>query len=209
MLMKIKHGKARWLSGRRRSQSGFALVVVFMLLVMMAAGAAAVLLGARTDIRVSGHDRERAVAFYSAEAGIAYGKDWLTPHWNSATYWTPVLQNPQAVAGITQDYRFGGTQGLPLIRADYTYRFRNNDDDPSGVQTVDQDGRIILVSVGRVYDPTGTRVLATVTLQMELEWNAAQAGKGDYQAQSNQGVTGGTRTHPDVYSVNMGSSMRL
>jgi hypothetical protein len=189
--------------GRRRGQAGFALVVVFMLLVMMAAAAMAVLLGARTDIRVGGHERENAVAFYSAEAGLAYGKGWLVPQWNTATYWTAVLQNPQATTGITQDYRFGGSQGVPLIRSEYTYRFRNNPDDPSGSPTVDQDGRIILISVGRAYDPAGSRVLATVTLQMEVQWKTSQAGAGDYQAQPNQDVTGAAKGHADTQAVDM------
>lgn len=198
---------------RSRSQAGFALIVVFLLLAMMTAAGAAVLLSSRTDIRVAGYDRENSVAFYAAEAGLAYGKGWLVPRWSNTTFWTPVLSDPQAAAGIRTDYDFGGGMaGLPSIKARYTFRFLNNSSDPSGSANVDQDGRIVIVSVGEVLDPTDpsrTRVLSTVVLQMELEWKVASSGKGDYTAQPNQDVSGSARGQIDTAAVSMTGKVTL
>lgn len=200
---------ARKLRGATRGQRGFSLVIVFLLLTMMAAAAMAVLLSARTDVRVSGHDRLNSVAFYSAEAGLAYAKGYIIPKWNSSTFWTPVLQDPQATSGINQDYKFGGTSGIPKVEADYTYRFSNNIDDPSGQPTVDSDGRIVIISTGRALDSSGTRTMATVTLQMEVEWQVSSSGSGTYQAQPNQDVTGSAQGNADTAEVDMSRTQSL
>lgn len=194
---------------KTKRQQGFSLVIVFLLLAMMAAAAMAVLLSARSDIRVSGHDRLNSVAFYSAEAGLSYAKQYMLPRWNSTSFWTPILQDTQATTGINQNYKFGGTAGLPLIEADYTFRFSNNPDDPSGQLDTDSDGRVIIISTGRALDSTKTRTMATVTLQMEVEWQVSASGSADYQAQSNQDVTGAAQGGMDTAPVDMSSSQQL
>ncbi len=190
-------------------QRGFSLVIVFLLLAMMSAAAMAVLLSARSDVRVSGHDRLNSVAFFSAEAGLAYGKAYMLQRWDNTTFWTPLLQDSQAVSGINRDYHFGGTAGLPRIEADYTFRFANNPDDPSNSPVTDSDGRLIIISTGRALDSTGTRALASVTLQMEVEWRAGASGSADYQAQSHQDVTGAAGTGGDTAPVDMSKSQSL
>ncbi len=189
-------------------QEGFSLLVVFLILSVMAAAAMAVLLSTRTDIKVAGHERQHAVAFYAAEAGLAYGKAELLPKWDATNKWTPVLRTTSYRIGVTKDYRFGGN-GLPSIRATYTYRFLNNSDDPSGRSDTDSDGRVVIVGIGRVYDSSGTKIVATVTLQNEVEWQVQNTGTGGYQAQPNQDVTGSARKHPDTNAVQMNSSSFL
>ncbi|MCD6497783.1 MAG: hypothetical protein J7M25_05680 [Deltaproteobacteria bacterium] len=188
-----------WPAGQR----GFSLVIVFLILSLMAAAAMAVLLSTRTNVQVVGHERENAVAFYSAEAGLAYAKADLLPKWNSSTFWTPVLRTSSYTIGVTRDYKFGGQQGIPQIRANYTFRFSNNDSDPSASANTDSDGKIVITSVGRAFDSSGTRVIATVTLQMEVEWQAAASSAADYQAQSNQGATGSAQSTSDTGAVDM------
>jgi hypothetical protein len=183
--------------------------VVFLLLAIMSAAALAVLLSARTDVRVSGHDRLNSVAFYSAEAGLTYAKGYVNPMWNSSSFWTPVLNDPQATSGINRDYRFGGSNGLPSVRADYTFSFRNNADDPSGSPTQDSDGKLVIRSVGRAFDPSGNKTLSTVVLEMEVEWQVSSSGAGDYQAQPNQDVSGSARSHGDTAAVDMSRSRSL
>ncbi len=189
-------------------QEGFSLLVVFLILSVMAAAAMAVLMTTRTDIKVAGHEREHAVAFYAAEAALAYGKAELLPKWSTTQKWTPVLKTSSYRAGVTRDYRFGGN-GLPSIRATYTFRFVNNSDDPSGKADTDSDGRVVIVGIGRVYDAGGRKLTATVTLQNEVEWHVQAAGAGGYQAQPNQDVSGSARKHPDTAGVQMNSSSFL
>ena len=197
-----------WPARAIRRQEGFSLLVVFLILSVMAAAAMAVLMTTRTDIKVAGHEREHAVAFYAAEAGLAYGKAEALPKWSTSQKWTPLLKTPAYQTGITRDYRFGGN-GLPSIRATYTFRFVNNSDDPSGRADTDSDGRLVIIGIGKVYDSSGTKVVATVTLQNEVEWHVEAAGSGGYQAQPNQDVTGSARKHPDTAAVQMNSSSFL
>ena len=187
----------------KNQQEGFSLVVVFLVLSLMAAAALAVLVTARSDIRVSGHERVHSVAFYAAEAGLAYAKADLSTKWSPSTMWTSVLSNSSYRRGISVDYRFGGTGGIPTVRARFVYWVANNPDDPSGSSTTDSDGKIIIFSRGDALDPSGARVLATVTVQSEVEWLQSGRKSMDYQAQQNQDVSGSASSHPDVNAVDM------
>lgn len=190
---------------QKRRQTGFSLIVIFLLLALMAAAATAVLLATRTDTRVAGRHRETTLAFFSAEAGIAYGKAFLTTQWSPAGFWTGVLDDPPN----TVTYQVGGFDiapgdKLPLMNSRYTYVFSNNPDDAGGPNE-DTDGRIVVTSIGQALDRTGTKVLAQVTLQVEVEWSAVQFLKGDYQTQQNQSASGVSKS-TDTAGVDMSSS---
>ncbi len=192
-------------SDRTRRQTGFSLIVIFLLLALMAAGATAVLLATRTDTRISGRHRERTLAFFSAEAGIAYGKAFLANQWAPSGFWTGVLDDPPN----TVSYQVGGINiapgdTLPLMNSRYTYTFTNNPDDTGGT-TTDTDGRMIITSVGQALDRSGTKVLSQVTLQVEVEWSATLFLKGDYQTQQNQSAAGVSKS-TDTAGVDMGSA---
>ncbi len=190
---------------QKRRQTGFSLIVIFLLLALMAAAATAVLLATRTDTRISGRHRERTLAFFSAEAGVAYGKAFVTTHWSPTGFWTGVLDDPPN----TVSYEVGGINiapgdTLPLMNSRYIYSFSNNPDDTGGA-TTDTDGRIIITSIGQALDRTGTKVLAQVTLQVEVEWSAVQFLKGDYQTQQGQSASGVSK-NTDTAGVDMGSA---
>ncbi|MFH2006385.1 MAG: hypothetical protein ABI333_07360 [bacterium] len=193
-------------SSTRRGQRGFSLIVIFLLLALMAAAATAVLLASRTDMRISGRHRESSLSFFSAEAGVAYAKQALATRWNATTYWTGVLSD----APVTTSYEVGGieiSQGnkLPKLNSRFTYTFRNNLDDPSGDPMIDSDGKVIVTSVGQSLDVTGNKVLAQVTLQVEVEWVSVSIKKGGYQAQQNQSGTG-VANSPDTGGVDLSTS---
>ncbi len=190
---------------QKRRQTGFSLIVIFLLLALMAAAATAVLLATRTDTRISGRHRETTLAFFSAEAGLAYGKAFLATQWQPSGFWTVVLDDPPN----TVSYQVGGFdiapgEKLPQMNSQYTYTFTNNPDDPGG-PNADTDGRIVITSVGRALDRTGNKVLAQVTLQVEVQWNAVQFLKGGYQTQQNQSASGVSK-NTDTGSVDMSSS---
>lgn len=62
---------------RRRRQRGFSLIIVFLIVLVMVGISAAVMLTTQGDIQVTGHEREAAIALYAAEAGIAWGQQWV------------------------------------------------------------------------------------------------------------------------------------
>lgn len=190
---------------QKRRQVGFSLIVIFLLLALMAAAATAVLLATRTDTRVAGRHRETTLAFFSAEAGIAYGKAYLTTQWAPAGFWTSVLDDqPNVVTYQVGGFNIAPGDKLPLMNSRYTYTFTNNPDDAGG-PTVDTDGRIVVTSVGQALDRTGNKVLAQVTLQVEVEWSAVQFLKGDYQTQQGQSASGVSKS-TDTGGVDMGSA---
>lgn len=176
---------------RRPGQQGFSLIVVFALMALMAAMAASVLLSGRGDIQVAGRQRESTVSFFTAEAGVTYAKVYLSHQWNTATFWTSVLaEQPRTqeydVGGIT----LGGGQTLPKLRTRYTFRFRNNADDPGLDPLVDTDARVIIQSVGEALDDSGLVVLARTTVEVEVQYGSPNLMKGGYQAQANMSASG-------------------
>jgi len=204
----FSHARAGRLAWRRRGQAGFSLIVVFSLVAIMAAVAMAVLLASRTDIKVSGRQRESRVAFFTAEAGVAYGKKYLVTKWNPITFWSGVLsEGPKTATYDLGGVDMGGKR-LPLLKARYTYSFSNNPDDPSGSSTVDSDGRVVITSTGVALDSAGTTVLATSTVQVEVSYGASSDLKGNYQAMQGQSASGASSSK-DIQPVDMSKSSKL
>jgi hypothetical protein len=170
----------------------------------MAAAATAVLLSTRTDVRVSGRHREAALSFFAAEAGIAYAKSYLSQQWGGATFWTSTLGKPPTVTTYTVGGIQVGSETLPQLNSRYTFTIANNNADPSGDPLIDQDGIVVVTSVGVALDRSGNKVLAETTVQVEVQWSSVSISKGDYSAMQGQSASGVTGS-PDSAAVNMGS----
>lgn len=84
--------------GPGRRQGGFSLIAVFLLMTVMMAVAGAVLLGARTDVQITGHEREQAIALYAAEAGAAHARAFLAASgaFDPSTRWSGLLARCRA-----------------------------------------------------------------------------------------------------------------
>ncbi|MDY0004663.1 MAG: hypothetical protein RBU30_25430, partial [Polyangia bacterium] len=102
----------------------------------------------------------------------------------------------------------GGGVTLPLLRARYTYRFRNNPDDSSLNPLVDGDAKVIIQSIGEALDESGTNVIARTTVEVEVEYGSATLLGADYGAQANQSASGSARSM-DVGAVQMNQSTGL
>lgn len=196
-------------SRAHRHQGGFSLLVVFAIMALMAAMAASVLLTSRSDIRVAGRQRESTVSFFTAEAGVAYAKVYLATRWNTVTFWTSALTDPARTADYhLGGFALGGGGTLPQLRSRYTFSFRNNPDDLGLNPLLDTDGRVIIRSVGEALDEAGTNVIARTTVEVEVEYGAANLLKGSYGAQANQSAAG-TASSLDVNAVQMNQSTGL
>ena len=66
----------------------------------------------QTDLQVAGQDREAATAFYAAEAGVAFAKDWLA------------TQNLAQGAGAFSAILQSGAIHHFLLRAPHRARYR-------------------------------------------------------------------------------------
>ena len=150
---------------RRRNQRGFSLIVVFLIIVVMAAVAAGVMSATQGDLQVSGYDRESAVAFYAAEAGVAYAIQSLTQRVdksNPTAVWTTLLASGAADEcpgsgdptrpGIAPSPAQAPVSFDPSRKAYYTWCFHNNALDSNYVLSTgddaDDDNVIVIESVG-------------------------------------------------------------
>ena len=143
----------------RNRQRGFTLIVIFLLVILMVGMAATVLMSSQTDLQIAGQDRESTIAFYAAETGIAYGKDWLSANSHGApgpSAWNAILNsNVAQLCGpnpnlyqpgvvpqtLRQPYDFNAPQQIF-----YNFCIHNNPLDPSWAggfgSKVDGDGVI-------------------------------------------------------------------
>lgn len=173
----------RRVPGSRR-QRGFSLIIVFILVIAMVGIAAALMVSTQGDLQVAGQDRESATAFYAAEAGIAFAKDWLTSAnmgQGNAT-WSTLLASGVPQLCVVGNGQTPGTvpqtAQVPydLIRpASYRFCFHNNVDDPNYTlnpptgDTVDGDGVLAIESYG--YGPNGS--VGHVTVNVAVTAGAA------------------------------------
>jgi type II secretory pathway pseudopilin PulG len=119
---------------------------VLILLILLVGVAMILLSTSRSDVFSATNERESAIAFYAAEAGIAYGKSYLssTPY-DPALKFSAVLK--QAPMTRTFDYQVPGTTPPITIPASFTISFRNNDDG-AGDAGGDNDGIVVIHSEG-------------------------------------------------------------
>lgn len=183
----------------RNRQRGFSLIVVFLLIVVMVGLAAAVLVSTQGDLQVAGQDREAANAFYAAEAGIAFAKDWLAqqPVGTGKNAWSTVLGSGAqqlcvggGVAGLKPPTQPGAAQAAvaydPARTSSYRFCVHNNATDPNyfgtcanplqGAQTpdgTDCDGTIAVESFGFSADGTASRLYVEIKAPVDV---AQQAG---------------------------------
>ena len=160
----------------RPKQGGFSVIIVLILLIMLVGLAMILLATSRGDLFGATNEREQAVAFYAAEAGISHGKAYM-----SSVPYDPVLKW-KAILGTTQgrtiDYVVPDTNPPITIPASYTVTFTNNIDNAPDAGG-DMDGKIVLTSIG--VGPNNSRaVIQIVTGITDL----LKAGTG-YCAQAN------------------------
>ena len=170
-------------------QRGFSLIIVFLLMAMMVGIAGIVMMSAKTDLQVSGQDRENQSAFYAAETAVAFGKDFLTTQ-NPQPIggpWTALLQSdnlalcqrcnannpPCAVLGSQPGATPIGAW-IPYDAArgsDYRFCVHNNALDPNYMtavptgDTVDGDGLVTIEGYGQVQGGRGGATRLTVDVQ--------------------------------------------
>jgi type II secretory pathway pseudopilin PulG len=205
-------------------QRGFSLIIVFLLIMVMVGLAAAVMTTTQGDLQVAGTDREGAIAFYAAEAGVAYAKDWLSaqsvPTGNNAfsavlasgavQICAPAVGPPPGSTPGTQPQ----VANVPVVYLKdaannpitwYRFCVHNNVDDPNYINlsgngdTVDSDGKVTIESYGTGPNNTLARVAATVAV------STAQVGVSDY---SQQGGGGTKQGRGDTTAINTGTVVR-
>lgn len=191
-------------------QRGFTLIVVFLLVILMVGVAATVLMSSQTDLQIAGQDRESTVAFYAAEAGIAFAKDWLSARAPvpGPAAWNAILNSgvPQLCAPNPNVFQAGVNPQTARTNYDnsgngqitFNFCIHNNPLDPAWASgngsRADQDGIITIESYG--YGPTGTSAHVIVEVQASGVMIPPQGGYifgGDGKGKGEAGVSTGNQ----------------
>jgi hypothetical protein len=160
----------------RARESGFSVIIVLILLIMLVGIAMILLSTSRSDVFSAANERESAIAFYAAEAGVNHAKSVMATYqgYTDVAKFTPLISR-SATPSISRtiDYQVNGV----TIPARYEVWFFNNTDGSDG--GVDLDGMLLIHSVG--YGPNSSRsVIETVSGIKELVHTGT-----DYCAQAN------------------------
>lgn len=196
---------------RARAQSGFAMITVFLIMVAMIGAAAAVLINTRSNIRSSGQSREKIVSRYVAEAGLARAKSVAAARWDNLTRWGALLSSPPPDANVYHDFNFGGTAGLPYVRARYSFTFVDNAGDPDSSPTTDMDGHMTIQVRGELLDPTTSTpiILAMTLLEVEVYKEEVAVSSHGYTAQAHGGASQASYSGFDVNTVNVNTGVQF
>ncbi len=170
----------------RRPSRGSALVTVILVILILTIVGLGVAYFAQIEEGLSGNARLTRAAFYVAEVGLRKGESVIG---NSIVGVGIGLSTILSCGGCSAPLNVpgGGWQGIILHAADpedsvtkdfvnqtvpvpgtvvdrgsFSLYVRNNPDDPSGLETVDSDNVVVLISVGQVQGVGGrtfTRIL--------------------------------------------------
>lgn len=155
---------------RGRGERGAALIVALLALVALLGIGGITMLAVQSEIRSSGNDRFEQMALYAAESGAAAGMEYLRTNCNTTTLFSTSVEpnnvNPQSPAAIIGNSRMPGTAGNPFALGSqiwYQVILLNNREDGGLVAGNDEDGQIVLRSIG--HGPNQTQVtLETVVV---------------------------------------------
>jgi len=122
----------------------------------------------RSDLRSAGAERQKTVATYAAESGIAAGMQFLRENLNATTNWgayvtpnntTPMEPNLIIGTGVRPHLSGNVFTGV----AWYRVHVLNNVGDAGFAAGEDQDGRVILRATG--YGPDGASAIVEVEVR--------------------------------------------
>ncbi len=194
-----------------RSQAGFSMVAVFLIMIAMVGAAASILMTTRSNIRSSGQSREKIASRYVAEAGLSRAKSIATMRWSNTSRWGDLLANPPVEANVYHDFTYGGVDGLPLIKARYSFVYADNQGDPSPDPVVDMDGHMVIMVRGELLDSMSATpiILAVTYLEVQVFKEEVAVSSHGYTAQAHGGSSQASYSAFDVNTVNTSSSVQF
>jgi len=158
------------LSDARDPQRGSALLVSIVTLVALLTLGSLSALSVQSDLAASGSEREKTIATYAAESGIAAGMVFLRQNLDTTSNWSALVtpsnsapMEPNLVAGTGVQPGQSGNLFTPELRAWYRVQLLNNVGDPGYATGDDQDGRVILRAIG--YGPDGATAIVEVEVR--------------------------------------------
>ncbi len=195
--------RKNFLSPCHTTQMGFSMLPVFMIMIAMAGAAILAISHTQNSLRHAAAAREHAVARYAAEAAISEGKALMLNYWSDTVMWTNLLLSPPAESGSYKYFIYGGSGGIPQVKARYRFLYRNNPGDPSGSTTDDQDGRVLIYGIGEYLDPASSspKILGRTVIALEVYRQDVLHVSNGYRAQAMGGAGHAGFTNFDLNGV--------
>lgn len=205
-------------SPKSRRSRGSALITALLVILVLTVIGIGLAYFTQIEDRMSGNERLTKSSFYAAEAGLRAGEQALGVALDGQTAISSLLTAPTGTFPVPTTINPSGSgrwDGVLLRvstsalsrtyaqvqivvpagvrdKAYYSVYIRNNDEDPSGSATDDQDQKLNLVAVGvaGLVDP-GTGAVRGITKVLEEQVTIKLAGGEDYSGkQVNFGGTG-------------------
>ncbi len=200
----------------RRPSRGSALVTVILVILILTVVGLGVAYFAQIEEGLSGNARLTRAAFYVAEVGLRKGESVIS---NSIVGVGIALSTILTCGGCSPPLNVpgGGWQGIILHATDpedsatkdfvnqtvpvpggvvdhgsYSLYVRNNADDPSGLETIDTDNVVLLISVGQVQGVGGKNF--TKILEEQLLTGAFGAPVGGQYLTNAGGTSSGAKS---------------
>jgi len=146
-----------------------------------------------------------------AEAGLARAKSVAAACWSNLTRWGALLSALPPEANVYHDFNFGGSAGLPYVRARYSFTFVDNAGDPDSSPTTDMDGHMTIQVRGELLDPTTSTpiILAMTLLEVEVYKEEVAVSSHGYTAQAHGGASQASYSGFDVNTVNVNTGVQF
>jgi hypothetical protein len=154
----------------RRDQRGAALMLSLIVITSLLGLGALTVLSVKSDLAAAGQTRFSAAATYAAESGAEVGMDFLRTSCSTSQLFTPWISagnaHPLMPPGIIGNGVLPGVGANPFDAATgtwYEVTIYNNLADPGLAAGIDNDGTVVLHSVG--HGPDGT----TAVIELETQ----------------------------------------
>jgi hypothetical protein len=170
----MRNGFSNALGGRVRAarvrEAGSAMLVAMLTLVALLTIGALSALSVQGDLRASGAERQKQIATYAAESGVAAGMEFLRQNLDANANWSAFVNpgnanplEPNLLPGTGVQPGQTGNLFSAELRAWYRVSILNNVGDPGFAAGDDLDGRVILRATG--FGPDGATAIVEVDLR--------------------------------------------
>ncbi len=138
----------------------------------------------KRGVNASSQSRFQSVSLFAAESGVSAGMDFLRQNMDATLYFSdlvsannsPVLAPPVGIAGNTIEHGATGNLFVGTIPMSYDVTILNNIDDPGYATGDDQDGIVVIRSIG--FGPDQASVTLEVTVNGIEESNTSRPCPG-------------------------------
>ena len=191
-----------------KNENGSVLIIALIMLVLLTLLGIAATSTSNVELQISGNERNFKRAFFAANSGIEHVKsdlndDLVNFNQNNITMgntleWDFVLAGAKDITYSGGVFRLSNISFNPLNSYAYSVKIWNNDNDPSGSPTDDQDG--IIFAQSEATGPNNTTVKVRVQLRATVNGEAINSYTAQQGGESGKGYSSQDLNAPSVFT---------